>query len=155
MSARRLDRIDKQILKELVEDGRKSTVEVADKVGLSSTPCGRRIHQLENDGFITGYSANLSPKALGLNICVLITVRLSRHAPDGHEQFIREIENHPEVSEYILVAGNYDYLLRVWVEDTDALTSFVANVLQGIPSVSETSTMLVLKQSGDLVKLPW
>tara|TARA_Y100000588_G_scaffold232874_1_gene246544 strand:+ start:388 stop:855 length:468 start_codon:yes stop_codon:yes gene_type:complete len=155
MSARKLDRIDKQILKELIEDGRKSTVEVADKVGLSSTPCGRRIRQLEDDGFITGYSANLSPKALGLNICVLITVKLNRHAPDGHEQFIREIESHPEVSEYILVAGNYDYLLRVWVEDTDALTRFVANVLQGIPSVSETSTMLVLKQSGGLMNLPW
>ncbi|MGY5612468.1 Lrp/AsnC family transcriptional regulator [Vibrio brasiliensis] len=99
--------------------------------------------QLENDGIISGYSANLSPNALGLNICVLISVKLNRHAPDSHEQFIREIESQPEVSEYILVAGNYDYLLRVWVEDTAALTSFVANVLQGIPSVSETSTMLV------------
>lgn len=155
MSARRLDRIDKQILKELVKDGRKSTVEIADKVGLSSTPCGRRIRQLEDDGFISGYSVNLSPKALGLHICVLISVKLNRHAPDGHEQFIREIESHPEVSEYILVAGNYDYLLRVWVEDTGALTIFVANVLQGIPSVSETSTMLVLKQSGGLMNLPW
>lgn len=155
MSARKLDRIDKKILKELIEDGRKSTVEVADKVGLSSTPCGRRIRQLEDGGFIKGYTVNLNPTALGLNICVLITVKLNRHAPDGHKQFIHEIESHPEVSEYILVAGNYDYLLRVWVEDTDALTRFVANVLQGIPSVSETSTMLVLKQSGGLMNLPW
>jgi len=155
MSAKKLDRIDQKILKALIEDGRKSTIEVADQVGLSATACGRRIRQLEDDGFITGYSANISPKKLGLNICVLITVKLNRHAPDGHEQFIHEIENHPEVSEFLLVAGNYDYLLRVWVEDTDALTLFVANVLQGIPSVLETSTMLVLKQSGDLVSLPW
>lgn len=155
MSAKKLDRIDKKILKALVEDGRKSTIEVADQVGLSATACGRRIRQLEDDGFITGYSANISPKELGLNICVLITVKLNRHTPDGHEQFIHEIESHPEVSEFLLVAGNYDYLLRVWVEDTDALTLFVANVLQGIQSVLETSTMLVLKQSGDLVNLPW
>lgn len=154
MSAK-LDKIDKLILQELHLNGKKPTVEIADKVGLSSTPCGRRIHQLENEGVITGYSANLNPRALGLNICVLISVKLNRQKPDGHEQFIREIENQPEVSEYILVAGSYDYLLRVWVRDTVALTNFVSNVIQGIPSVSETSTMLVLKQKGGLIKLPW
>jgi Lrp/AsnC family leucine-responsive transcriptional regulator len=142
----RLDAIDRKILKHLVEDGRMSTLDVAEKVGLSPTPCSRRIRQLEESGVIDGYAARIDPAALGLNLCVMVFVKLSRYGPEGHEQFLKAISERPEITECLLVSGRSDYLLRVWVEDADALREFTINALQGIPAVAETSTMLVLDQ---------
>jgi len=142
-----LDAIDRRILKALVEDGRMSTLDVAEKVGLSATPCSRRIRQLEDRGVIEGYAAKINPAALGLSLCVMVSVRLGKHGPDAHEQFSKAIRDRPEITECLLVTGNTDYLLRVWVKDIDALREFMTNGLQGIPTVAETSTMLVLNQT--------
>ncbi|MDQ0471932.1 Lrp/AsnC family transcriptional regulator [Labrys wisconsinensis] len=142
----RLDAIDRKILRHLVEDGRMSNLDVAERVGLSPTPCSRRIRQLEESGVIDGYSARINPAALGLKLCVVMFVKLSRYGPEGHEQFLEAIGKRPEITECLLVSGRSDYLLRVWVEDTDALREFTINALQGIPAVAETSTMLVLNQ---------
>ena len=141
-----LDAIDRRILQCLVEDGRMSTLEVADRVGLSATPCSRRIRQLEEAGVISGYAAKIGPAAMGLSLCVAVSVKLSHHGPDGHEQFISAIRGRPEIAECLLVTGSSDYLLRVWVEDIDALREFITNGLQGIPAVAETATMLVLDE---------
>ena len=138
------DAIDRRILKALVADGRMSTIEVAEQVGLSPTPCSRRIRRLEEAGVIQGYTATIDPAALGLTLCVMISVRLARHGPDGHEQFMAAIKDRPEITEVLLVTGSNDYLLRVWVEDIEALRAFITNAVQGIPAVAETSTMLVL-----------
>ena len=143
----RLDAIDRRILKVLVEDGRASNLDVAEKVGLSATPCSRRIRQLEDAGVIEGYTARVNPTALGLKLCVVVSVRLARHGPDGHEQFLKAIKDRPEITECLLVTGANDYLLRIWVEDIEALREFITIALQGIPAVAETSTMLVLKQT--------
>ncbi len=140
----RFDAIDRRILDQLVSDGRMSNLEVAEKVGLSPTPCSRRIRQLEEAGVIEGYSAKLNPAALGLSLCVMVSVKLARHGPDGHEQFVKAIQDRPEITECLLVTGETDYLLRVWIEDIDALREFITSTLQGIPAVAETSTMLVL-----------
>ncbi len=144
--AKGLDAIDRKILKHLVEDGRMSTLDLAEKVGLSPTPCSRRIRQLENTGVIEGYAARVDPAALGLNLCVVVLVKLSRYGPEGHAQFLKAVSERPEITECLLVSGSSDYLLRVWVEDADALREFTINALQGIPAVAETSTMLVLNQ---------
>jgi Lrp/AsnC family leucine-responsive transcriptional regulator len=141
-----LDAFDRRILAALVEDGRMSTLDVADKVGLSATPCSRRIRQLEEAGVIKGYTAEVDPATLGLRLCVVISVRLARHGPDTHNQFMEAIKGRPEISECLLVTGGTDYLLRIWVEDIDALRTFITNGLQAIPTVAETSTMLVLDQ---------
>ncbi|PTM38883.1 Lrp/AsnC family transcriptional regulator [Bosea sp. 124] len=143
----RFDAIDRRILIHLIDDGRMPNLDVAEKVGLSPTPCSRRIRQLEEAGVIEGYSARINPAALGLNLCVMVSVKLARHGPDGHEQFLQAIRDRPEITECLLVAGASDYLLRVWVEDIDALREFITNALQGIPAVAETSTMLVLDQT--------
>ena len=143
----RLDPIDRRILKALMEDGRMSTLDVAEKVGLSATPCSRRIRQLEDAGVIQGYAARINPAALGLNLCVMVSVRLARHGPDGHDQFLKAIKDRPEVAECLLVTGASDYLLRIWIEDIEALREFITNALQGIPCVAETSTMLVLNET--------
>jgi len=124
-----------------------STLDVAEKVGLSPTPCSRRIRQLEDAGVIEGYAAKVSPAALGLTLCVMVSVRLGRHGPDSHEQFLKAIRDRPEITECLLVTGGSDYLLRIWVEDIEALRTFITNDLQGIPVVAETSTMLVLNQT--------
>lgn len=124
-----------------------SNLDVAERVGLSPTPCSRRIRHLEDAGVIEGYAAKINPAALGLTLCVMVSVKLGRHGPEGHEQFLQAIRDRPEITECLLVTGGSDYLLRVWVEDIDALREFVTNTLQGIPAVAETSTMLVLKQT--------
>ncbi|HEV2674001.1 MAG TPA: Lrp/AsnC family transcriptional regulator [Aliidongia sp.] len=143
----RLDAIDRRILGALLDDGRMSTLDVAEKVGLSPTPCSRRIRQLEAAGVIEGYAARINPAALGLSLCVMVSVRLARQGPDGHQQFLDAIADRPEITECLLVTGATDYLLRVWVRDIDALRDFITNALQGIPAVAETSTMLVLSQT--------
>lgn len=142
----RLDAIDRRILAALVEDGRISTLDLAEKVGLSATPCSRRIRQLEEAGVIKGYTAKVDPAALGLSLCVVVSVRLARHGPDNHNQFMDAIKDRPEIVECLLVTGGVDYQLRVWVEDIEALRTFITTALQGIPAVAETSTMLVLGQ---------
>lgn len=142
-----LDAIDRRILAALIDDGRVSNLDLAGKVGLSPTPCSRRIRNLEDAGVIEGYSARVSPTALGLTLCVIVSVKLARHGPDGHEQFLEAIRDRPEIVECLLVTGVSDYLLRVWVEDIEALREFITSALQGIPAVAETSTMLVLNQS--------
>lgn len=119
--------------------------EIAEHVGLSPTPCGRRIRQLEEAGVIEGYTARLNPEAMGLGICVLVSVKLSFQAPEGHEQFLKATREHREITECLLVTGDSDYLLRVWVENMAALAEFIPAVLQGLPCVAETSTTLVLK----------
>jgi Lrp/AsnC family transcriptional regulator, leucine-responsive regulatory protein len=75
-----------------------------------------------------------------------VSVRLARHGTDGTEQFLSAIAKHREITECLLVTGNVDYVLRIWVRDIDALGSFIRDVLQSIPAVAETSTMVILKQ---------
>ncbi|MGB3646041.1 MAG: Lrp/AsnC family transcriptional regulator [Mesorhizobium sp.] len=146
-----LDGIDHRILRELRRDGRISTVELAERVGLSPTPCARRLKRLEETGVIQGYAARINPAALGFGVCVMVSVRLGQQGPEGAGQFLDEVARHPEITECLLVTGNIDYLLRVWVKDIAALREFISNVLQSIPSVAETSTMVVLNP--DMTKL--
>ncbi|GLQ35181.1 AsnC family transcriptional regulator [Amylibacter marinus] len=141
-----VDAIDHKILDVIRADGRISILELSDKVGLSPTPCGRRVKRLENSGVIMGYGARINPKALGLNISVLISVRLARQGPNASRQFLDAIKLRPEITECMLMAGNIDYMLRIWVRDIDALAVFVRDELQSIPAVAETNTMVILKQ---------
>ncbi|GGF47970.1 hypothetical protein GCM10011611_62990 [Aliidongia dinghuensis] len=121
-------------------------MELADRIGLSPTPCGRRVKRLEDEGVILGYAARIDPAALGQNISVLVSVRLARHGPEGTDQFLATIADRPEVTECLLVTGNIDFMLRVWVSDIEALGTFIRDVLQSIPAVAETTTMVILKQ---------
>ncbi|MGQ3027357.1 MAG: Lrp/AsnC family transcriptional regulator [Ferrovibrionaceae bacterium] len=139
-----LDATDHKILAALVEDGRMSTLDLADRVGLSPTPCSRRLRRLEESGVIEGYTARINHAALGLNICVMVTIRLARHGPETAGQFLQAIQGRPEITECLLVTGNIDYLLRVWVRDVEALRDFIKDALQSIPAVAETSTMVIL-----------
>lgn len=143
----RLDDFDRKILSVLIEDGRISTLDLAEKVGLSATPCSRRVKRLEDSGVIQGYTARVHPAALGLNICVMVSIRLAKQSPDAVSEFLCAIAARPEITECLLVTGDIDYLLKVWVADIDALRHFIRDVLQSIPAVAETSTMVILNMT--------
>jgi len=151
-----LDQIDRRILAALQANGRISNLELAEQVGLSPTPCSRRIKRLEETGVIEGYAARISPAALGFGICVMVSVRLAKQSPDAASQFLTAIQGRPEITECLLVTGNVDYLLRVWVTDIEALRSFITEALQSIPCVAETSTMVILEAttSNRLLSVP-
>lgn len=137
------------MLRELRQNGRISTVDLAERIGLSPTPCARRLKRLEETGVIRGYTARISPAAIGLGICVVISVRLGKQGPEGAGEFLSEVARHPQITECLLVTGSIDYLLKVWVKDIPALREFISNTLQSIPSVAETATMVVLNLDAD------
>jgi Lrp/AsnC family leucine-responsive transcriptional regulator len=139
-----LDSIDRRILDELSAEGRLSNNDLSDRVGLSPTPCARRVKRLEQSGVIRGYHADVDPKARGMTICVMISVRLAKHKPDGHSAFRDTIANSPEVVECLMVTGDADYILKAWFSDIEALRQFITITVQNLPEVAETSTMLVV-----------
>ena len=139
-----LDSIDQKILSILKKEGRISNLDLAAEVGLSPTPCSRRVKRLEEQGIILGYGARINPKAAGQGVSVLISIRLSQQAPDQIEIFMAAVHRLPEIVECLLVTGDQDYILRVQASDVEALKDFVLNELKTIPCVSETSTMLIL-----------
>jgi len=140
-----LDDIDRKILTVLEGEGRISNLDLADRVGLSPTPCSRRVKRLEETGVIAGYGARIDPAALEQGISVLVTVRLAQQSPTDIKSFIDAVAGLPEITECLLVTGNLDYVLRVRAKDVDALKEFVLTKLKAIPSVSETTTMLILE----------
>lgn len=141
--------MDHRILAILQKEGRISNLELAERIGLSATPCTRRVKRLEQAGIITGYGARINPAALGHSISVLISIRLSRQSPDDIDMFLEAVTRLPEITECLLVTGNLDYVLKVQTKDTEALRDFVLSELKTIPCVLETSTMLIL----DTVKM--
>jgi Lrp/AsnC family transcriptional regulator, leucine-responsive regulatory protein len=142
-----LDAIDRRILSVLQSEGRISNLDLAERVGLSPTPCGRRVRRLEEIGVITGYGARINPAALGLGVSVIVTVRLARQTPNDIAEFLAAVHRQPEITECLLVTGNLDYVLRLRVRDVEALRDFILAKLKSIPCVAETATMLVLEAS--------
>lgn len=148
MTKNAIDDIDMKILAVLKAEGRISNLDLAERIGLSATPCSRRVKRLEDSGIIDGYGARINAAAIGQGVSVLVNVRLSRQAPSDIDAFMAAIHRLPEITECLLVTGNVDYVLKVQTKDTAALRDFVLKELKTIPSVSETSTTLIL----DVVK---
>ena len=144
MTTTPLDDTDQKIIAVLAKEGRISNLELADRVGLSPTPCSRRVKRLEDDGVIMGYAARINPAAMGRSVSVMVQVRLSQQSPADIDAFMSAVHRLPEITECLLVTGNLDYVLKVQTRDVEALRDFVLKELKAIPSVSETSTMLIL-----------
>ena len=115
-----LDAIDRRILERLQQDGRLSNADLAEKVGLSSSPCWRRVRALEEAGVIKGYAALLDAKQVGLSVNVFMSVSLSTQNEKSLKEFERAAAARPEVMECYLMTGDSDYLLRVVVPDLEA-----------------------------------
>jgi len=150
-----LDRYDRQILTILQAEGRISNQELAERIGLSPSPCLRRVQTLEKAGLILGYRALLDARALGLSLTALIQISMDQHTPERFEHFERRIREIPEVLECLLITGqDADYLLKVVVADMDAYQDLLLNRITRIPGVTGVHSSFVLRRVVDKTMLP-
>ncbi|MFN0262497.1 Lrp/AsnC family transcriptional regulator [Tepidamorphus sp. 3E244] len=141
-----LDEIDHKILSELQRDARLSHQELSEKVGLSPSPCARRIRKLEADGYITGYSVQVDAAKLGFGVNVFVSVRLDRQVDDRLVAFERAIAGYPEVCDCWLMTGSFDYLLRVSVRDLEEFERFLTARLTRIDGVASIESSIPIRQ---------
>jgi DNA-binding Lrp family transcriptional regulator len=149
-----IDAIDRKILRALQDNARMTTQELAEKVGLSATPCARRVKRMEDEGLIARYVTLLNPAHLGLGLMVFISVRLNTQAAKAFDTFEAEIRKLPEVVGCFLLAGSYDYLVQVRVANVDAFRNFIRDHLVTIEGVAETQSSIVLEETKTTTALP-
>ncbi|HJF28032.1 Lrp/AsnC family transcriptional regulator [Acinetobacter bohemicus] len=140
-----LDRIDRKILRELRKDGRLSVTELAEKVSLSTSPCWTRLKRLENNNIIEGYTANINAKALGINELFFIEITLERHDDEILNEFSEALANMPEVVEAHLVTGDYDYLVKVAVKNSEHYERFLRKNLYSMKGIRHTRSIFALR----------
>ncbi|MRW89614.1 AsnC family transcriptional regulator [Duganella sp. FT80W] len=140
-----IDDMDRRILRELRADGRLSNTKLAEKVGLSTTPCWNRVRALEEGGMIEGYTALLSQTALGYPDTVIIEVTLDRHDDDIFDKFGQALATLPEVMEAYLLTGDYDYLIKVAVAGTAGYEEFLRKKLYKLPGLKHSRSTFVLR----------
>ena len=142
-----LDRYDRHILQALQEDGRISNQDLADRIGLSPSPCLRRVRALEESGIITGYRALVDAKALGLSLMALIHIAMDQHTPERFKHFESQVADIPGVVECLLITGQAaDYQLKVVVKDMDAYQDLLLNHVTRIKGVTGVHSSFVLRR---------
>ncbi len=150
-----LDRYDREILRALQADGRLTNQELADRIGLSPSPCLRRVRALEEAGLIRGYRALVDAKALGLSLMALIHISMDQHTPERFQNFETEIAAIPEVLECLLITGqSADYQLKVVVRDMDAYQELLLNRITRIKGVTGVHSSFVLRRVVDQTAVP-
>jgi Lrp/AsnC family transcriptional regulator, leucine-responsive regulatory protein len=112
-----LDRVDLKILEHLQENGQLTNLQLADMIGLSATPCARRVRKLEDEGYIASYRASLNRVKIGLRMTVFVNIRLNSHQEESIKQFEQQIIDMDEVINCHIISGSYDYILEIVVED--------------------------------------
>ena len=141
-----IDRIDRRILDVLQRDGRISNLKLAEAVALSPTAVLARVQRLTKDGYILGYEARLNPIKLGAGMLVFVEVLLDRTSANVFEQFKAAVQVRAEIMECHLVAGGFDYLLKIRCADMNAYRQFSGDVLWQLPGVRETRTYAVMEE---------
>ena len=149
-----LDLTDWRLLALLQQDARITNVELANKVGLSPSPCLNRVRALEEAGYIARYVTLLDPQRVGLKVSVFIQVTLEKQIEPALEVFEKAIRDRPEVMECYLMTGEADYLLRVVVPDLQALERFILQFLSRVPGVGNIKSSFSLKQVKYQTALP-
>ncbi|MGO9649577.1 MAG: Lrp/AsnC family transcriptional regulator [Terriglobales bacterium] len=144
----KLDEIDLRILQALQNNARIPVLDLAEHVGLSATPCSRRLRRLEDEGIIKKYVAVLNPKAMSLDVTAFLSVRV-RHSPELAAKFRAAILQLPNIRGCYSVTGSYDYLLLVNAKDMQALSQWILEKVHSIPSVLHTHTSIVLESIKD------
>ncbi|NIB44332.1 Lrp/AsnC family transcriptional regulator [Pseudomaricurvus alkylphenolicus] len=151
----KLDRYDRQILEVLQNDARLSNQDLADRIGLSPSPCLRRVKRLEEIGLINGYRAMLNARSLGLKLMAFIHISMDRHTPDRFELFESHVLELPEVLECHLITGqDADYMLKVIVEDMDEFQRLLLEQITRIDGVTGVNSSFVLKSPANRTALP-
>lgn len=150
-----LDRYDRHILEELQKDGRISNQDLAERIGLSPSPCLRRVRTLEESGLISGYRALLNANKLGLSLMALIHISMDRHTPERFANFEQKIAAIPQILECLLITGqDADYQLKVVVKDMDAFQELLLQQITRIEGVSGVHSSFVLRRVVDKTALP-
>jgi Lrp/AsnC family leucine-responsive transcriptional regulator len=145
---------DIRILAALQADGRLSNQELATRVGMSTSPCWRRVRRLEEEGFIRGYEAVLDRRRLGLGVTAFVRVSIDSHSDIEAEKFERDVRSLKEVIACYSVAGESDFLMQVVARDLDAFAEFGMTVIRRLPRIKSMITMFVLKEIKPTAPLP-
>lgn len=144
-SAERLDAIDRRILQVLQANGRITVTELAETVNLSKTPCTERMRRLEKAGYITGYTARLDPTMLDLTMLVFVQVVLERTTTDVLDRFNAAVGRIAEIEAAHMIAGGFDYLLKVRARDMAHYRKVLGDRIGALPGVSQTHTFAVME----------
>jgi DNA-binding Lrp family transcriptional regulator len=137
---------DIRILRELQADGRLTNQALAERVGLSASPCWRRVHALEEAGVVRGYQAVIERRKIGLGVLAFARVRVGGHSDREAQEFADSVARLEEVVACYAIAGDADFLLQVVAADLDAYAQFSMEVLRALPHIKEMQTMFVLKE---------
>jgi Lrp/AsnC family leucine-responsive transcriptional regulator len=140
-----LSKIDRHILKLLQRQGRMRYTELANEVGLTTTPCKERVKRLESAGYIRGYHADLDPAKLGAGLIVFVQVTLQRTAGDAFRRFTDAVDAIPEIEECHLVSGDFDFLIKARVADMTHFRDLLAGSLLQLPNVLESKSYPVME----------
>ena len=146
MPEKAMDRLDLRILDVLQQDGRISFAALARRVHLSPTPCVERVRRLERLGYIRGYGARLDPHRLGARLLAFVEIRLDRTTPDVFDHFKEAVVQVPEVQECHMVAGGFDYLVKLRVADMEAYRQILGERITALPGVEQTHTYFVMEE---------
>jgi len=148
-----LDRLDRKILTLLQDDATTPVAEIGKKVGLSTTPCWRRIQKLEEDGVIKRRVAVLDPAKVNTKVTAFVSIRTSQHSDDWLKNFARVVAEFPEVMEFYRMSGDVDYLLRVVVPDIEAYDRFYQRLIAKV-DIMDVSSSFAMEQIKYTTKLP-
>lgn len=149
-----IDKTEIKILKLLQDDARITNQVLADKVGISASPCWRRVRKLEEDNVIQGYRAILNRKKIGLSVMVFVRVTIDSHSEAEAKKFEREVSELENVVSCYSIGGDADFLLQVVSHDLDSYADFAMSVIRRLPGIKEMQSMFVLKEIKQLVSYP-
>ena len=141
----KLDRIDRQILMDLQDDGRMSNVDLAKRVGISAPPCLRRVKALEQAHVIRGYNADIDPAVVDYHLVVYANVGLEKHADEDLRAFTALVDTWPMVREAYMMAGDTDYMLKIVARDWDHYQEFFSNTLTKAPNVVHVKSNMTIR----------
>jgi Lrp/AsnC family transcriptional regulator, leucine-responsive regulatory protein len=148
------DEADTRILTTLQREGRLTNQELAERAGLSASPCWRRVRQLEEDGVIRGYRADLDRQKLGLGVLAFIRVKIDSHNDEEAKRFEADVQRLERVIACYSIAGTADFMLQVVARDLDDYADFAMTVIRRLPRIKEMETSIVLKEVKPLSGLP-
>ncbi len=143
---RALDKLDRRILKLLQEDGRMAMKDLAERVGLTVTPCIERVRRMERDGVITGYHARVDPSQRGASLLVFVEITLDHKNGNMFEQFRREVMKIDEVLECHLVSGDFDYLIKARIGEMADYRKLLGDILLQLPGAVQSKSYVVMEE---------
>ncbi len=148
-----IDRTDRKILEILQRQGRISMTELAEQIGLSTSPCTERVKRMEREGVITGYHAKLSPVALGKTLLVFIEIKLASKSDDVFEKVRKELLHVADVQECHLVSGGFDYLVKARLGGMSEYRRLLGDVLKKLPVEAESHSYIVMEEIKETMAL--